>query len=78
MPMHMVENYLIGVLAYTCIEMRNLEKVPEKSFPCLRKEKKPKSILHLAYLKDLLNAIAHHPSKAWFSVKEKAILHTNY
>lgn len=37
-------------------------------------EKKIKNILHLAYLKVFLNAIAHHPSKAWFSVKEKQSL----
>lgn len=47
--------------------MKNLEKVPEKSLPCLRKEKKN----YLAYLKVFLNATAHHPSKAGFSVKEK-------
>lgn len=37
-------------------------------------KKKIKNILHLAYLKVFLNAIAHHPSKAWFSVKEKQSL----
>lgn len=40
----------------------------------LKKFLKKKKNLHLAYLKVFLNAIAHHPSKAWFSVKEKQSL----
>lgn len=58
----------------TCLYMSTYEepwKGSWKIFSMFEKGKKPKSILHLAYLKDLLNAIAHHPSKAWFSVKEK-------
>lgn len=35
---HLVENYLIGVLAYKCIQMKNLEKVSENFFAIVEKK----------------------------------------
>lgn len=56
----------------TCLYLYTDEKPWKSSWKIFAMfEKRKKSILHLAYLEVFLHAIAHHPSKAWFSVKEK-------